>query len=163
MTFVNDQTQLVLATKDDNEVLGGPERHIRLITDGSASGGALSTIRVKLGAGDLGATPHQHRRCSEMFFILSGAVAVMAGEEIVEANEGDQLIVPPNVPHAFAATSGPGCELLIVLTPGLDRFDYFRTLIRIQTGELPPEALIPVADRTDTYFEQSPLWDSHVG
>ena len=77
---------LVQARHDDNEVLGAPERNIRLITDGSASGGALSTIRVKLGAGDLGATPHQHRRCTEMFYVLSGAVAVMAADEIVEAH-----------------------------------------------------------------------------
>jgi mannose-6-phosphate isomerase-like protein (cupin superfamily) len=163
MTYVDERTRLVVATHNKNEVLGGPERHIRLVTDGSATGGALSTIRVKLGKGDLGATPHQHRRCTEMFYVLSGAVAVMAGDEIVEGREGDQLVVPPNVPHAFAATSGSGCEVLVVLAPGLDRFDYFRTLMRIQTGELPPEELLAVADRTDTFFEQSSLWDQHVG
>jgi mannose-6-phosphate isomerase-like protein (cupin superfamily) len=162
VTYVPERMRLVLAKHDDNEVLGGPDRNVRLVTDGSAAGGALSTIRVKLGGGDLGATPHQHRRCTEMFYVLSGAVAVMAGDEIVEGYEGDQLIVSPNVPHAFAATSGPGCEVLVVLTPGLDRFDYFRTLIRVQTGELPPGELLAVAARTDTYFEQSPLWDAHV-
>ena len=163
MTHRVERPQLVLAVHDNNEVLGGPERHIRLVTDGGATGGALSTIRVKLGKGDLGATPHQHRRCTEMFYVLSGAVAVMAGDEIVEGHEGDQLVVPPNVPHAFAATAGSGCEVLIVLAPGLDRFDYFRTLIRVQTGELPPEELLAVAERTDTYFERSHLWDDHVG
>jgi mannose-6-phosphate isomerase-like protein (cupin superfamily) len=78
MTYVPERSQLVLSRHDDNEVLGGPDRNIRLVTDGNAAGGALSTIRVTLGSADLGATPHQHRRCTEMFYVLSGAMAVMA-------------------------------------------------------------------------------------
>jgi mannose-6-phosphate isomerase-like protein (cupin superfamily) len=66
----------ILAGAAENEVLGDADRHIRLITDGSSTGGALSTMRVKLRAGDPGALPHTHRRCTETFFVLSGVAEI---------------------------------------------------------------------------------------
>jgi hypothetical protein len=42
------------------------------------------------------------------------------------------------MPHAFAAPPGSGADLLIVIIPGVERFEYFRHLARIAAGELPP-------------------------
>ena len=74
------------------------------------------------------------------------------------ASEGDLAVVPPGLPHAFAAAAGSDADLLIVITPGIERFEYFRHLARIATGQQPPESLLEVQARYDTFFEDSAAW-----
>jgi hypothetical protein len=64
------------------------------------------------------------------------------------------------MPHAFATQRATSAELLIVITPGVERFEYFRKLTRIARGEEPPESLRDVQDLYDTYFLNSPEWDA---
>jgi hypothetical protein len=45
-----------------------------------------------------------------------------------------------------------------VITPGVERFEYFRHLARIVKGELPPESLLEVQERYDTWFGASEAW-----
>jgi hypothetical protein len=45
------------------------------------------------------------------------------------------------MPHAFAAARGSSADLLIVIAPGVERFEYFRRLIRVARGEDTPESL----------------------
>jgi hypothetical protein len=47
---------------------------------------------------------------------------------------------------------------LIVITPGVERFAYFRHLERIAYGKLPPESLLDVQELYDTYFLRSEPW-----
>jgi hypothetical protein len=76
---------------------------------------------------------------------------------VIECAEGDVAVVP-GLPHAFAAASARDTDLLIVITPGVERFEYFRQLARIATGQQPPESLLDVQARYDTYFDTSPSW-----
>jgi hypothetical protein len=48
----------------------------------------------------------------------------------------------------------------IVITPGVERFEYFRHLERIAYGKVPPESLPEVQELYDTYFRTSPTWDA---
>jgi quercetin dioxygenase-like cupin family protein len=145
---------------DSQELLGDAARHIKLVADGTDTGGALSTIKVRLDRGDPGATPHRHQLCTETFYVLSGTVVILAGADLIEASTGDQVVVPPGTDHAFAAPARTGCELLVIFTPGVDRFDYFRTLIDVQAGRLPPQRLHEIAAHHDTYFRSNPCWDT---
>jgi hypothetical protein len=81
-----------------------------------------------------------------------------SGTEIVKAERGDVIVVPPRRPHAFAAARGHRAELLIVIAPGVERFEYFRKRTRIARGEEPPESLGDVQQLYDTYFSESPEW-----
>lgn len=67
---------------------------------------------------------------------------------------------PCRTPHAFGASRRSGCELLVIFTPGLDRFDYFRTRTGIQAGEIPPERLAEIAPDFDTFFLRSQAWEN---
>jgi hypothetical protein len=91
---------------------------------------------------------------------LDGAVRVLSGSEIVEAEQGDVIVVPPRMPHAFSTQRGTKAELLIVIAPGVERFEYFRQLTRIGCGEEPPESLHKVQEIYDTYFLNSPEWEA---
>jgi mannose-6-phosphate isomerase-like protein (cupin superfamily) len=140
------------------EIVGSKSAKIKLLVDSNATGGALSTVQVTLEKDADGARPHRHDHAAEMFYVLDGSLQVLSGTEIVKAERGDVIVVPPSLPHAFAAARGHGAELLIVIAPGIERFEYFRKLTRIARGEEPPESLGDVQQLYDTYFSESPEW-----
>jgi hypothetical protein len=88
---------------------------------------------------------------------------VLSGSDVIEAERGDLIVVPPKLAHAFAAARGKSADLLIVITPGVERFEYFRKLERIWHGKEPPAGLRDVQELYDTYFVQSPSWDAARG
>jgi uncharacterized RmlC-like cupin family protein len=95
-----------------------------------------------------------------MFYVLDGVVQVLSGTEIVTAQRGDVIVVPPRLPHAFSAGRDSGADLLIVIAPGVERFEYFHKLTRIARGAEAPESLRDVQDLYDTYFLDSPEWEA---
>jgi quercetin dioxygenase-like cupin family protein len=142
------------------EVVGSSTAKVKLLADSSATGGALSTVQVTLEKGADGARPHRHDHSAEMFYVLDGAVKLLSGAEIVRAEAGDVIVVPPGLAHAFAAEHGSGAEILIVIAPGVERFEYFRKLTRIAQGKEAPESLRDVQELYDTYFLNSPEWEA---
>jgi quercetin dioxygenase-like cupin family protein len=152
--------QSVFVRSADAETVGRAPVSVRLLADSSATGGALSTVRVTLEAGADGAKPHTHSGSAELFYVLEGGLQILSGSDIIEAERGDLIVVPPRVEHAFAAARGKSADLLIVITPGVERFDYFRKLERIAYGKEAPESLRDVQELYDTYFVQSPAWQA---
>ncbi|WP_194893503.1 cupin domain-containing protein [Catenulispora pinisilvae] len=131
-----------------------------LLADADATGGALSSHRVELATGANGAVPHHHTASSELFYILDGRLDVLVGTEVHTADPGDLLVVPPHLDHAFAAHPGSPAEALIVITPGIQRFDYFRLVQRTRAGQEPAGTLLASQERFDTYFVDSPAWQA---
>jgi mannose-6-phosphate isomerase-like protein (cupin superfamily) len=152
-----------IARAADVEVVGVPTAKVHLLVDSSATGGALSSVRVTLGKDADGARPHRHDHSAEMFYVLDGAVRVLSGSGIVKAEAGDVIVVPPRMPHAFSTMRGSSAELLVVIAPGVERFEYFRQLTRIARGEEPPETLRDVQELYDTWFLNSPEWEAAQG
>lgn len=153
--------QTVVVRANEAETIGQLPQLVRLLVDAEDTGGALSTHRVSLGRGADGARPHRHDRSAELFYVLDGAVDVLSGSNVRSARTGDLVVVPPHTPHAFAAHPNQGTELLIVISPGVQRFEYFRQLGRIVRGEASPESLLTEQERYDTYFLDSPEWTQH--
>ncbi|MFF8729618.1 cupin domain-containing protein [Streptomyces sp. NPDC015171] len=158
--FVPEFDESVIVREAEAEVVGGAPVAVRLLADSSRTGGALSTQRVTLTAGADGARPHRHDNSAEMFFLLGGAAEILSGEDVVTAGPGDLVVVPPGRPHAFAAVPGADADLLIVITPGVERFEYFRHLRRVALGEVTPESLLEVQDLYDNHFLKSAAWDA---
>ena len=140
------------------EVVGTPTAQVKLLADSSSTGGTLSTVQVTLEKGADGARPHHHEHSAEMFYVLGGVVEILSGSQIVKAERGDVIVVPPKLAHAFSAAPGHGADLLIVIAPGVERFEYFRKLTRIAQGKEPSGSLREVQDLYDTYFLESPEW-----
>ena len=157
----HDGAVLVRAT--DAERVGFPPQTVRLLADSSSTSGKLSAQRVTLQGGVDGANPHHHASSAELFYVLSGSVQLLAGDRILLAGEGDLAVVPPGLPHAFAPARASDADLLIVITPGVERFEYFRHLARIATGQQSPESLLEVQARYDTFFDDSPAWQRARG
>ena len=119
MTMIDPEARAVIVYSAAAETLGDPDQPpaVRLLADSSATGGALSAQRVFLGRGAEGANPHRRTRSSELFCVLDGSAQILAGTEVVTMQQGDLAVVPPHMPHAFAATADSGADLLIVITP----------------------------------------------
>ncbi|MFF7475987.1 cupin domain-containing protein [Streptomyces sp. NPDC008092] len=158
--FVPKFDESVIVREADAEVVGGDPVGVRLLADSSATGGALSTVRVTLGEGADGAVPHLHRNSAELFYLLDGAADVLSGDDVVTAGRGDLVVVPPGRPHAFAAVPGSTADILIVITPGVERFEYFRHLQRLRLGEATLESLLEVQERYDNHYLRSEAWDT---
>ena len=96
---------------------------------------------------------------AELFYLLGGTAQLLSGDRVITAERGDLVIVPPGLAHAFADAPGHDADILIVITPGVERFEYFRHLERIAYGKQPPESLLEVQELYDTYFQSSAPWN----
>ncbi|MCS0604111.1 cupin domain-containing protein [Streptomyces sp. LP11] len=161
--FVPRFDETVVVRDAEAEVVGRVPVGVKLLADSGDAGGALSTVRATLAEGADGARPHVHHRSAEMFFLLDGEAELLSGDDVVTARQGDLVIVPPDRPHAFAAAPGSTADLLIVIAPGVERFDYFRHLQRIRLGEATPESLLEVQELYDNHFLRSETWDGRRG
>jgi mannose-6-phosphate isomerase-like protein (cupin superfamily) len=92
-----DPRRPVLVRADEAERLDSIG-HV-LLADSSTTQGALSSHRVALARGADGAAPHRHDKASELFFILSGELDVLTGDEVITTAAGDLLVVPPGLAH----------------------------------------------------------------
>ncbi|WPO73843.1 MULTISPECIES: cupin domain-containing protein [unclassified Streptomyces] len=123
-----------------------------LLADASDTGGALGANALTLGEGADGARPHFHALSHELFYVASGTAEFLLDGELSTVEEGGLVVVPPRVPHAFGAARGSTARLLAVLTPGVERFGYFRALGRIQHGLESFDSLRSEQDLYDVHF-----------
>ena len=79
--------------------------------------------------------------------------------DVITAAAGDLLVVPPGLAHAFGAHRESVADALVVITPGVERFDYFRHVVRLREGTEPRDVLLTMQSRFDTHFVDSPEWD----
>ena len=91
--------------------------------------------------------------------MLGGSLDVLLGDEIVVLGEGDFLLVPPLLTHAFAPTAGCAAETLFVLTPGVPRDDDYRLLDRVHAREADPAEIPASQERFDNHYVRSETWE----
>lgn len=151
-----------VARAGEAELLQHGTSSIRLLLDSPDTGGAISAHRAVLGEGALGAAPHRHTGSSELFYVIDGSVDLLAGDELLTAEPGDLVVVPPGFAHAFRATPGRTAEMLILVTPGIERFDFFRALAAVVNGAADREAFMRDQARYDTYAASNADWDARV-
>lgn len=148
--------ELFIAHADKVERAGGR----LLLCQGSDTQGAMAVIRHELASRNHGARPHYHKGYSEMLYIISGSLAVLGGEEVVVLNEGDLVVVPRFMVHAFSATLSSKAEYILVSTPGTDRFEYFRELDRLRAeGKPSPKSL---QNTYDNHNVDSRIWSDYL-
>ncbi len=147
---------LIRATDAENLPASG----VTLLADVPDTGGHLTSHRSIFKPGKEGAPPHQHKEAAELFFVLTGSLRVLTGDDIILLNQGDFLVVPPNTPHAFEAAGDSDAEVLFVLTHAKPRFDYYRLLESVYRGETPPTELAKTSDLYDNHYVESPTWQS---
>ena len=147
-------TVLIRAGEDETLSASG----VTLLADVTDTGGHLTSHRSIFQPGKEGAPPHLHREAAELFFVLGGSLRVLTGKKLVELNQGDYLLVPPNTPHAFEAAGNEPAEVLFVLTNAKPRFGYYRLLESAYRGETDWAEVAKTSDLYDNHYVESPTW-----
>lgn len=135
-----------------------PASGVTLLADAAGTNGLLTSNRSLFKPGSDGAPPHFHSGAAELFFVLDGALEVLLGEEIVTVTTHDLLVVPPGMTHAFAPAPGESADVLFMYTPSKPRFDYYRLLERLYTGNADVSELSATQDRYGNHYAESPMW-----
>lgn len=156
-------SEALVVRPDEAERVGLPAGGFHLIADAVHTGGELSVNRLTLSDGADGARPHHHALSAELFYVVEGAAEILLDGTMVRVEAGGTVLVPPRMVHAFGAAPGSTADLLIVLTPGVNRFEYFRALGRIQRGEEPFASLLPMQDHYDVHFQDPAAWQALRG
>ncbi|MGW5589416.1 cupin domain-containing protein [Streptomyces sp. NPDC003857] len=125
-----------------------------------ADGGAVSASRLTLATGADGAPPHHHKLSHELFYVLDGKMLFRLGDTLTTVGKGGLVVVPPGLPHVFGAAEGEVADVVVVLSPGIERFGYFEQLAAISRGEAEFASLLPEQRRYDVHFEDLPDWRS---
>jgi len=161
MSLITDGGRATPVRADRAETLQVGGSTIRLLADCAGTDGAISANRTLLRPGADGPPPHYHAGSAEIFFVLNGALQALAGDRVHILDAGDFLVVPRNMPHAFAAPAGTQADVLIVFAPGArDRFEYFRLGERVLSGQASPQEILDSQERFDNHFMASPAWQA---
>jgi mannose-6-phosphate isomerase-like protein (cupin superfamily) len=158
MTIPTPRKDVAIRQPQDAEVLHTRSVTVRLLIDAEEAGGGLSTLEVSMERGADGAAPHYHTRSDELFYVAEGELQLLAGDRIVTVGAGGSIVVPKFMPHAFGAAPDSTARILIALTPGVQRFEYFRLLERIAEGSSTMAELAAAQDEFDNHFVDAPAW-----
>ena len=105
---------------------------------GQDSDGEVFVMEYTAPAGFPGPPPHVHAQTDEVFYVLSGSIAVLLADRTVQADAGSFVFVPRGVPHTFANRGETPATFLAVMTPaGFE--GYFEELAAL----VPPGASRP--------------------
>ncbi|WP_149831113.1 cupin domain-containing protein [Streptomyces tailanensis] len=148
----------VVVKEDEAEKVTFPSAVARLLVDATGVGGALSCHHVQLSMGADGSSPHYHAKSSELFYVIDGSLQMLLEDEVVTAEKGSLVVVPPGMPHCFAAPPQDLAEVLIVLTPGIERFGYFHLLKEVIEGGATADDLAAAEGLYDSHSVDSPVW-----
>jgi quercetin dioxygenase-like cupin family protein len=80
------------------------------------TGGQMTIVEVTIPSG-FAAPLHVHHWEDEAFWLLEGSATFEVGGTTIEANAGDYLFGPRDIPHRFTAGDA-GCRMLFICTPG---------------------------------------------
>ncbi|ADD42553.1 cupin domain-containing protein [Stackebrandtia nassauensis] len=156
---MSDYPKPVLVRAAEAETLqDGPTSLLTLLADSDTTGDAMTVNRATLSDGSPGAPPHFHTRAAEAFFIIDGAMRMLLGDTITTLHKGDFLVVPSMLPHAFAPVPGGSADALVVFSPGMARFDYYRLLERVFKGMSDISEIAASSGRYDNHYCDSPVW-----
>lgn len=145
------QSEVSVVGPDDGETIMLGTTRLRLLEDGSTTGGRLGVAESVLAPHTPGPPQHRHARHDEGFHIVSGTVRFTVGDKDYDATAGTLVMVPPGAPHTFANTTGEPAVMLSTFTPDL-YVQYFRDLRdMVAGGRAPsPEAHIETMSRYAT-------------
>lgn len=105
-------------TPDDRPEIRGPAGGpARILARASETAGSITVVENVVGPGQ-GPPKHLHEAEDELFYVMSGHLHVVAGDEVLEAPAGSLVYIARQTPHVFQNTSTQPARLLVLFTPG---------------------------------------------
>ena len=153
-------TPLLVRADEAETVIDGPTSLITLLADSPETGGAVTINRATLAVGASGAPPHSHTRAAESFFVLDGERRCSSTSRSCNSPGVHSPLVPPGTTHAFAPPREKAADVLVVFTPGMRRFDYYRLLERVNVGEAEVAEIGASSEEFDNHYAVNADWNA---
>jgi quercetin dioxygenase-like cupin family protein len=83
---------------------------------GADTSGALGLVETTIPRGH-SAPLHVHRQEDEAFYVLTGTVDLVCGDERFRAEQGAFVYLPRGVPHTFLGVSDDAVRVLVFMLP----------------------------------------------
>jgi mannose-6-phosphate isomerase-like protein (cupin superfamily) len=104
---------------------------------GTDTGGAYCLLEIGLAPGMV-VPRHTHSREDEVYFVLTGELEVIVGDEIFVLKPGDTLMAPRGIPHQLRNSGDVENQYLLVFSPaGFEQF------LRVTAVPAPDNAVAP--------------------
>ncbi|GAA3011874.1 hypothetical protein JCM13580A_63020 [Streptomyces drozdowiczii] len=116
--------------------LGGGGSTIEVLAGPAETSGMVSIYRWRMSASSRGPAPHFHTTFSETFIVEEGEVDYFDGQAWRTLRPGDTAHAPMGAVHALRKERAEPATLLMALSPGVPREDYFAQLATINEREL---------------------------
>jgi quercetin dioxygenase-like cupin family protein len=138
---------------------------VTVLASGRENGGAAFEVDATLPPGLAGPPRHRHRFQTETFTVLDGRLRVRTGRETQVLTEGETVVVPPMVVHAFSNPFTRSARIRMVETPAGPLEDQFDALAS-SPGRPPLTRLAAINVEHDLSFHlagipdlvQHPMW-----
>ena len=113
---------------------------------GADTGGAYCLLEVSLAPG-IGVPRHTHTREDETYYVMSGQLEVIVGEEVFVLKAGDTLLAPRNITHELRNSGDTTNHYLLVFSPsGFEEFIMATALPAPDNAVAPSERHLQVGD-----------------
>jgi quercetin dioxygenase-like cupin family protein len=110
-----------ITTPDTQRVIPFLGELYRVRVSGADTGGSFAVLDTE-GRRGHGSPMHVHRRDSEIFLVLSGALQVVVDGREHEAGEGSAAVLPAGRPHGFVIISATARYLTLHHGPTFEQF-----------------------------------------
>jgi mannose-6-phosphate isomerase-like protein (cupin superfamily) len=81
------------------------------------TGGALGLIEATCPPGG-GPVPHVHQQSDETFYLVSGSLEFLQGDQLLTAGTGDVVFIPRGMTHRFHNPGIQPANMVFIYTPG---------------------------------------------
>lgn len=126
-------TQDTTRQTDDRLIhLGAGGSTIEVLATAAETDGALSLYRWRLAPTSRGPAPHFHTTFGETFVVEDGEIDYFDGSAWRTLRAGDTAHSPRGTVHGLHKERDEPATLLMVLSPGVRREDYFARLATLQ-------------------------------
>jgi len=121
--------------------------------DGGRSSGKMGIFEQRMEPGLKGPVPHYHKKTTEIFLLLSGALHITIDGETSRVPSGGFCIVYPGSVHSFDADKVEGAHFLIMFSPPANRITFFEGLeiARKSQGSFDPDELKTFMEEHDQF------------
>ena len=122
---------------------------------GADTEGQVGIFEQTMQKDDPGPVPHFHKKTTEMFFLLEGALKFTLDGATQVVEQGGFVCVKPNTVHKFSQHGPIPTRFLIMFSPGGEREKYFEGLAAIATRAGKPDRaeLVSLMHEYDQFLE----------